>query len=76
MYYDLQLRSIGHMIQVQVGSRGEMTFDGPPLRMSEGQKARTDRAPFLGEQNQYVYRQLLGMKEEEVDRLIADRVIY
>ena len=76
MYYDLQLRSMNHMIQVKVGGRGEMTFDGPPLRMSEGQKAGTDGAPLLGEHNEYVYRQLLGLKQEEVDRLIADRVIY
>jgi crotonobetainyl-CoA:carnitine CoA-transferase CaiB-like acyl-CoA transferase len=76
MYYDLQLRSINHMTQVKVGSRGEMTFDGPPLRMSQGQKAGTDGAPLLGQHNDYIYRQLLGIKEEEIDRLIADRVIY
>jgi crotonobetainyl-CoA:carnitine CoA-transferase CaiB-like acyl-CoA transferase len=53
-----------------------MTFDGPPLRMSQGQKAGTDGAPLLGQHNDYIYRQLLGIKKKEIDRLIADRVIY
>ena len=76
LYYDLQLRSIGHMIDVEVGRRGEMTFDGPPLRLAQGQKTGKSRAPFLGEHNDYVFRDLLGLTSEQVARLIADRVIY
>lgn len=75
MYHDIQLRNMGYMIEVEVGNRGQMTFDGPPLRLSEGQKARTDRAPFLGEHNDYVFRQLLGLPAAQVEQLIKDRVI-
>jgi len=76
LYYDIQLRSIGHMIDVEVGRRGAITFDGPPLRLREGQRTGRSRAPLLGEHNDYVYRELLGLTGEQVERLIADRVIY
>jgi crotonobetainyl-CoA:carnitine CoA-transferase CaiB-like acyl-CoA transferase len=32
------------------------------------------RAPMLGEHNEYVYTQLLGMSDEEFVQLIADGV--
>jgi len=76
MYYDLQLRDAGYMIDVEVGRMGKMTFDGPPLHLSEGQKNLVERAPFLGEHNDYVYRELLGLKQEEIERLIQTEVIY
>jgi len=76
MYYDLQLRNASYMIDVEVGRQGKMTFDGPPLFLSEGQKTRTDKAPLLGEHNDYIYRKLLGLKDEEIERLIQAQVIY
>jgi benzylsuccinate CoA-transferase BbsF subunit len=76
MYHDIQLRSMGYMTEVKVGNRGEMTFDGPPLFLSEGQKTETDGAPLLGEHNDYVYCQLLGLPAAQVDQLIRDQVIY
>ncbi len=33
-------------------------------------------APLLGEHNDYVFKELLVMSDEEVARLVADRVIY
>jgi benzylsuccinate CoA-transferase BbsF subunit len=76
MYYDLQLRNAGYMIDIEVGQRGKMTFDGPPLRLSEGQKDRMEKAPLLGAHNDYVYQQLLGLSKEEVERLIRTKIIY
>jgi benzylsuccinate CoA-transferase BbsF subunit len=76
MYYDLQLRNAGYMVDVEVGHMGQMTFNGPPLRLSEGQKSRVERAPLLGEHNEYVYRQLIGLSKEAVERLIQSQVIF
>ncbi len=76
MYYDLQLRNAGYLIDVEVGRQGKMTFDGPPLFLSEGQKTTTDIAPLLGEHNDFIYRELLGLKQEEIERLIETQVIY
>lgn len=76
MYYDLQLRNAGYMIDLEIGRQGRMTFDGPPLYLSAGQKNETEKAPLLGEHNDYVYRELLGLKQAEIDRLIQSQVIY
>jgi crotonobetainyl-CoA:carnitine CoA-transferase CaiB-like acyl-CoA transferase len=76
MYHDIQLRSMGYMTEVKVGNRGTMTFDGPPVLLSDGQKVGTDGPPLLGAHNEYVYRQLLGMSQGQVEQLIRDKVIY
>ena len=76
LYHDIQLRSMGYMTQVKVGNRGEMTFDGPPVFLSDGQKAGTDGAPLLGAHNDYVYHELLGLTGKEISRLIDEKVIY
>src|SRR3990172_1298943 len=76
LYFDLQLRSRGHMIEIDTGQNGIITFDGPPLQLSAGQKTRTDCAPRLGEQNDYVYKQLLGLSSAEIDRLTKNQVIF
>ena len=76
MYRDIQLRASGYMIDVEVGPRGKMTFDGLPVRLSEGQKAKTDGAPLLGQHNDRVYRHLLGLSAEEVETFTAKQVIF
>ena len=55
-------------------------LDGIPLytvpwRFSETE-LKTDRAPMLGEHNDYVYGKLLGLSKEEIARLAKDKVIY
>jgi len=75
MYYDLQLRSAGYMIDAEVGHQGSMTFDGPPLRLSEGQKIKTDKAPLLGEHNHYVFNEILKMSEKEIDDMMTSGTI-
>lgn len=48
---------------------------GPSWRI-EPDPARFERgAPLLGEHNAYVYRELLGLREDEMDDLIARKVI-
>ncbi len=76
LFFDLQLRIRGHMEELEAGPQKKLTFDGPPLHLSTGQKASTDRAPNLGEHNSYVYQQLLGLNPEEIERLIQNQVIY
>jgi crotonobetainyl-CoA:carnitine CoA-transferase CaiB-like acyl-CoA transferase len=76
LYRDIQLRSLGYMTEVKVGNRGEMTFDGPPVFLSDGQKDGTDGAPLLGAHNDYVYHELLGLTSKEISRLIDEKVIY
>ena len=54
--------------------------DGVPLytvpwRFSET-GYRTDRAPMLGEHNEYVYGEILGLSGEEIAQLAEEEVLY
>jgi crotonobetainyl-CoA:carnitine CoA-transferase CaiB-like acyl-CoA transferase len=40
-----------------------------------GPGVETQRAPLLGEYNDYVFRQILGLTEEEISRLQRDGVL-
>lgn len=54
---------------------GTRPIIGPSWRM-EPDAARVERgAPLLGEHNDYVYREILGLRPERLDDLIARKVI-
>lgn len=54
---------------------GSRPIIGPSWRM-EPDGARVERgAPLLGEDNEYVYREILGLPQERLDDLIARKVI-
>ncbi len=76
LYFDLQLRERGHMLDIDTHKQGRVTFDGPPLHLSAGQRTHTKGAPILGEQDDYVYKQLLGLSSAEIDRLTKDKIIF
>lgn len=76
LYYDLQLRARGFMMEQELPRLGRVTFAGVPLRLPAGQVTHWQRAPVLGEHNDYVYRQLLGLRQEEIRNLEEAEVIF
>jgi benzylsuccinate CoA-transferase BbsF subunit len=76
LYYDLQLRERGYMIEQDLPRLGNITFAGVPLRLSAGQAPYSRQASVLGEHNDYVYRQLLELSQEEIRRLEDTEVIF
>ncbi len=55
--------------------KGEILY-GLPWKFSRTPGSIRRRAPLLGEHNQYVFCELLGMGEEEVSRLVEEKVLY
>ena len=54
---------------------GTRPIIGPSWRMTPDM-ARVERgAPLLGEHNDYVYREVLGLGQDELDALIARKVV-
>ena len=49
-------------------------YEAPPFVLSET-PAELRRSPLLGEHNARVYREILGLPDEEIERLTADGVI-
>jgi benzylsuccinate CoA-transferase BbsF subunit len=76
LYYDLQLRDRDEIQEMDVYPHGRITYDRLPVSLSEGRKAIYDGAPVLGHHNDYVYRELLGLSREDIDKLTRDQVIF
>jgi len=55
---------------------GERLVVGAPWRLSVTPAQINRAAPLLGEHNQYVLGELLGMSPGEIDKLVAERVVY
>jgi crotonobetainyl-CoA:carnitine CoA-transferase CaiB-like acyl-CoA transferase len=55
-----------------IGSRLAL---GPPWRLSDTPAAVRGPSPCLGEHNSYVFGQLLGMPDEEIEKLVRDGVL-
>ena len=55
---------------------GKEVVLGPPWKLSVTPARVYHPAPLLGQHNQYVFGELLGMSEEEVNRLTQEEVIF
>ena len=48
----------------------------PPWLLSETPSRITGHAPLLGEHNNYVFGELLGMSQQEIDDLTEQEILY
>jgi crotonobetainyl-CoA:carnitine CoA-transferase CaiB-like acyl-CoA transferase len=55
---------------------GNLTLPGLPWRADGKQKGNYSCPPLLGEHNDYVFGELLGLTSEEIARLKEEKVIY
>jgi len=57
------------------GAMGDVRVDGLPVHLTETDWSMTTGAPLLGEHNDVVYGELLGLSSSEIDDLRAEGVI-
>jgi crotonobetainyl-CoA:carnitine CoA-transferase CaiB-like acyl-CoA transferase len=69
-----QLQARAYLQEVDHPEAGRLTYPGPPFRMGEA-PARMGRAPLLGEHNEKVYGERLGLGRRDLVRLRANGVI-
>ena len=72
---DPQLRARGFFVDLEHPVMGMTMSDGSAVRLSDTPAVYSRAAPVLGQDNDYVYRCLLGIPGEDIERYIADRVI-
>jgi benzylsuccinate CoA-transferase BbsF subunit len=72
---DPQLRARGFFVELEHPVMGMTVSDGSPVRLSDMPAVYSRAAPTLGQDNDYVYRCLLGIPEEDMERYVADGVI-
>jgi benzylsuccinate CoA-transferase BbsF subunit len=76
VYHDPHLRASGYLTPLQTSDGVTRTLPGLPWRFADLEPPRVTAAPVLGQDNDYVYRQLLGLSEAEIAHLVAAQVIY
>lgn len=72
---DPQLRAGGFFITPPDSWTGTAFIDASPLKLSETPPKYQRAAPEPGQDNSYVFRQLLGMSQDEIDSLKQRHVI-
>ncbi len=70
------LKDRGTYTQVDHPEIGKDWAVNPPWKLSETPASIRRHAPLLGEHNEYVFCELLGMSADEVADLEAEQVIY
>ena len=60
---------------VDHSAMGEVRVDGLPVHFSETDWEISKAAPTLGEDNDYVFGEILGLTQSEIGALRADKVI-
>ncbi len=66
----------GFFCHVNDPVRGEMSIAGAPWRLSQTPAKVSRSAPRLGEHNDYVFGELLGLSAAERERLVAEKIVY
>ena len=73
---DPQLNARGTWVKVDHPTFQDETINGNHWKLSRTPGGIYRHAPLLGEHNEYVLGELLGMRTEEIERLAEERVLY
>jgi benzylsuccinate CoA-transferase BbsF subunit len=73
---DAHLRARDVLEPLQHPTIGERLTVSPPWKLSRTPAEIRRPGPLLGEHNQYVLGELLGMSGDEIERLVAEEAVY
>lgn len=73
---DPHLNDRGFFVELDHPEFGNRIFDGLPWKMSKTPGQINRHGPFFGEHNNHVFGEMLGMSQEEIDRLVEEKIIY
>jgi benzylsuccinate CoA-transferase BbsF subunit len=75
LFADPQLRFRGFFQELRHPETGNIFTDASPIHLSVSPAEYHRPAPTRGQDNEYVYRQILSLTEDEIDRLKWDNII-
>jgi len=73
---DPHLKENGFLVDIEYPDKTKLRRTGLPWRLSDTPKGNYRYCPSLGEHNDYVFGELLGISKEEIKRLEEEKVIY
>jgi crotonobetainyl-CoA:carnitine CoA-transferase CaiB-like acyl-CoA transferase len=76
VYTDPQLSQRPQWVELDHPEIGKMHYQRPPFLLTGTPPGPSKRDPLLAEHNEYFYRSLLGLSEQEYTALVNEQVIY
>jgi crotonobetainyl-CoA:carnitine CoA-transferase CaiB-like acyl-CoA transferase len=76
VYADPQLSQRPQWVELEHPEIGTMHYQRPPFLLTRTPPGPSNRDPLLAEHNEYFYRSLLGLPEQEYAELVNEQVIY
>jgi benzylsuccinate CoA-transferase BbsF subunit len=73
---DPHLKARGYYVYLDHPETGRAAHDGAPFRLSKTPGELRTPAPLLGEHNDYVAKEILGMSDDEVAEAIIEQALY
>ena len=74
-YEDPHLRARNFWVEVEHPVTGINVWEGMFCKLSKTPGSIRTPAPLLGQHNEYVYKEMLGISDEEYAELLRDRYI-
>lgn len=75
LFEDPQLKYRHHFQLLEHKVIGPMCYNSPAYRLSKTPSELVKAGPCLGEDNEYVYKEILGYSDDEISDLMAEGVI-
>jgi benzylsuccinate CoA-transferase BbsF subunit len=76
LFTDPHCKERNVFVPTEHATEGRLYAVAPPWKFSEPPARVVKAAPQLGQDNEYVLRELLGLSQKEIDKLTADKVLY
>jgi len=76
MLEDAHLAARGYYVYLDHPEAGRTAYDGPPFRLSRTPGVLRSPAPLLGEHNEIVCKQILGMTDDEIAEALVEQALY
>jgi crotonobetainyl-CoA:carnitine CoA-transferase CaiB-like acyl-CoA transferase len=73
---DEHLKARGYYVYLDHPEAGRNAYDGPPFRMSKTPGELRTPAPLLGQHNEQVCKEILGMSDDEIAEALIEQALY
>jgi crotonobetainyl-CoA:carnitine CoA-transferase CaiB-like acyl-CoA transferase len=70
------MKARGYYVYLDHPEAGHNAYDGPPFRLSKTPGTLHGPAPMLGQHNEQVCKEVLGMGDEEIAEAIVAQALY
>jgi len=76
LFTDPHCRERNVFVPTETATEGRLYAVAPPWKFPETPPQVTKAAPELGQDNDYILRELLGLSQKDIDKLTAEKVLF